>query len=493
MKWTFAAGVSAPPRPQPATPFVLGRFGPRNRLAWDGEACEVRRDARLVGWADCALVIDPTGWLLIDRRVAGAKRIEGLAALAVVGVADGVLCATTGHGRVEIPLADLEALVPGKHEVELVATYPLRDPSVRVAAKVLVADSTRALVPVRTTRGTYEVMLDSKALGLASGTELVLGDELWPGEFAYAEVAGQPRRPASQASIPRSFSITCSPVARSADPALGITATVAPIAADHAPLLAEITADPDDDIARAILIDLLADRGEPAAATFALLRAGKKVGAGKRKAALGPLAHYFEIEFHRGLPWAATLVRTPPDDAPSLAALLGDLRLGLLARVRCHNGPLALYRHLLASRALGGLRHVEAPGHEELAILSDTLPGQLVELTGVRLANGLALAMLGDTAFSAVRHIELVAPRALTAAQAVGYAAALPALPLRRLSVVPQGPTFPLVLARRLIPRMRELELASLELAGVTLSRAGARIDVVGEGPVADLARAAAS
>ncbi|MEO8552378.1 MAG: hypothetical protein ABI678_20515, partial [Kofleriaceae bacterium] len=355
MRWTFAAGVSAPQRPQPATPFVLGRFGPRNRLAWDGEACEVRRDARLVSWDHCALVIDPTGWLLIDRRRAGARRIAGLAALSVTGVGDGVLWAGLGAGHVEIPLVDLEALAPGQHEVEIVTTYPLRDPSVRVTAKVLVADSSRALVPVRTTRGTYELVLDRKELVLASGTELVLGDELWPGEFAYVEVTGQPRRPASQATVPQRFAITCSDVARAPDPALGIGATVAPVVADHAPLVAQITADPDDDVARGILIDLLADRGEPAAATFALLRAGKKVSTPKRKAALGPLAHFFEIEFHRGLPWEATLVRTPPDDAPSVAALVGDLRLGLLATLRCRNGPQALYRRLLASRAFVGL------------------------------------------------------------------------------------------------------------------------------------------
>jgi hypothetical protein len=130
---------------------------------------------------------------------------------------------------------------------------------------------------------------------------------------------------------------------------------------DH--LIREIAAHPEDDQNRGVLIDLLADLGEPCAALFAQARAGRPIAKAKRATAFGPLAACFQaIELVGGLPETAVLARGASPD--QLRAVLSDARIGLVRRLRLRNGSRAKYKQLLASRALVGLRAIDAPEPE---------------------------------------------------------------------------------------------------------------------------------
>lgn len=461
MRWTFAV-VDYTQRPKGAPiglPFSIEPFGAFRRLVWPRGAIQLDRGTRVAGWGRFALVGDFAGlWLLIDAERDDVLRfkIEPRYPLHELAVDGDTIAATSYAGVLRLPLTDLERLAPGKHEVFTALEFPQRRPEVRLAATVKSDKATMIVQP----EGIHtDLRLEPEKYHLEPGEPVVVGDELVRGAYGYIEVIGQPRRPIDHKWIADPIKIECKRERRR-DPAAGVRDVMAPLAPDQVSLLAQIAA--GDDLARGVLIDLLADRGDHAAETFALARAGAHVTNAKQRAALGPLAHFFEVELSGGLPAIATLIRHPPDDAESLAALFGDLRLGLISELRSGNSPPALYHRLLASPALVSLRRVEAPTPEALALLREHHAGKLTHLARVPFANQLAIAMLADKAFASVTHVELQSLRRNHAPMA--FVAALPALPGKHVRFVRHAQASDAELARLLRERLPELGFASLEV-----------------------------
>lgn len=488
MRWRFAVGVEDVGGEASSKAFSIAEFGAFLRLEWPRGACQLNRYALVAYWERFALILEQPVAMVVDadREEVMRFRITPARQFTRLEIAGADLRARTWGGVLIIPLADLEALEPGDHEVEVEQTFPLRRPEIRRVA--IVEQVEQGIAVVWPQGSTAPLRLEAERYALTPGAEIVVGDELAPNHFAYVEGIGQPRRSIATQLVPERLALSATR-AQPRDPAAGSRSTMPPLEDNQVALFAQIA--DDDDVARGVLIDLLADRGEPEAVTFALLHAGKPVPSTKRRTALGPLAHFFEVQFHRGLPAIATVVRHPPNDDQAITAMLGDLRLGLIVELRRANTPMPFYLRVLASPMLLALRRVDAPSHEALQILRERHAGQLTHLARVPLGNQIATAMLADAAFASVTHLELDAPRGNLEQAVATFVAAIPPLPGRHLRVPPQSYGLGLELARLLFGRFGELGLASLEVQGVTLARDGDRI--VGPsspGHIADLARA---
>ncbi|CAN5292346.1 hypothetical protein BH11MYX1_BH11MYX1_10540 [soil metagenome] len=251
---------------------------------------------------------------------------------------------------------------------------------------------------------------------------------------------------------------------------------------DH--LIREIAAHPEDDQNRAVLIDLLADLGEPCAALFAQARAEHSVTVRHRELAFGPLVHYFtSIEMDRGLPHTATLARTAPED---LTPILDDVRLGLLQRVRLGHGSVAVYRALLAANQLVGLRRIDAP---TAAVLSAALRGghRLTHLDELDLADPLVASVLTRRELDSVRHLSVRTERreveVLMRRFIHDYDGILERAPRHLTFVEPQQ--FSISLAHSVIGAFPLLAPQTVvTIGGITLRRAGDMIvaDVADDG-----------
>jgi hypothetical protein len=246
-----------------------------------------------------------------------------------------------------------------------------------------------------------------------------------------------------------------------------------------------------------VLLDALADAGEPCAATFALIRAGKRVTDEERDAALGPLVHFLtNIKLRDGLPASASLVNQPPDDAEATTAFLADLRLAMLDTVRLGNGPEPLYRAIVGAPNLVGLREVDGSTHKILEQLRDHRAGQLTHLYSVPYTNKLVMSFVAAPAFRSLRHLELVVHGNNLAKRAQHLLDELAAFARPDLHVTFTAyPRDSEMIARVVVPAFDALGLASFAIGGVTLERTargvGVRVADSAALVIANLARAA--
>ncbi|HET9988327.1 MAG TPA: hypothetical protein VFQ65_07400, partial [Kofleriaceae bacterium] len=364
----------------------------------------------------------------------------------------------------------------------------------RVPAKVVWVTGDEALVNIQEPR-VRQIRIDANAFGLEKGMQIAFVDELWPGTFSSLDVPGRARQ---TVQAPQALRIASARSVRRMprDPAAGAWESIARTGPSIA-LLEQLASSPDDELAREVLLDALGDAGEPCAATFALIRAGKRVSAEEREAALGPLVHFLTgIKFHAGLPVSGTLVTHPPDDARATAAFLGDLRLAMMETVRIGKGPERLYRDLIGSPSLVGLRRADGSSHWLLQELRDRRAGQLTHLYGVPYTNKLAVAFLPAPAFASVRHIELVVRGSNVAKRVRDLLDELGELAAHERHIVFVSPrqNDARIVAQIVIPAFAELGLASFTIGGVTLARTdmGTRVQTEDHAvqPIVDLARA---
>jgi hypothetical protein len=433
------------------------------------------RSPHLGFWGSHAVSVEPRTVVVVAAAAEAPIRLEledlVLAPRRVVAL-DGTLHIASTFGTMEIALADLERLTSGVIAITIETLYPLRNAKARVAGVVSAITGDVALVNV----GRSQLELDAHDYGLERGMEVALADELWPGSFAAIDVPQRPRQVVIEPLAP--YTIAAKVSAGRAEPTLAAT-TLRPLARraelDH--LIREIAAHPEDDQNRAVLIDLLADLGEPCAALFARARAGNSITVRKRGVAFGPLVHYFKpIELVRGLPHTATLSRTAPDD--ELATLLGDIRLGLLSRVRLGRGSLAIYKTLVAARELVGLRRIDAPNAS--VVLAAVKGGhRLTHLDELDLSDPLMANVLGQRELDSVRHFALHADRrdvAVLVRRLVHDFHDLLARAPRHLTFI-EPQQFSIALAHSVIAAFPALAPGTVvTIGGITLHRAGEQL-----------------
>ncbi|HET9990662.1 MAG TPA: hypothetical protein VFQ65_19165, partial [Kofleriaceae bacterium] len=328
-----------------------------------------------------------------------------------LAASDGRLWIAGGDGRVwELALAELEALLAAKqgpHAVQLRYAYPLRDRAATLACVFLWrVQNGRTMIEVGDGKGgvhEHKLLIDLPAWPLAKYSPLVLADRLAPDVWQRAEVPGYPALalvdPDRVEPLAAKLRIVCAehpegvarPVVARADAAARAKVET---------LIAAIAAEPDDDGHREVLVDLLQELADPAAETFAALRAGTEVSAAKRKLALGPLAPFLvEIEYRRGLPWRATLSRSAPRDEASLAAALADYRLGLLAALRIGLGSERVYTPLVGAPRATALRDVDITHTRTISALVAAGRDQLVRLGRLDFTKPRTIGQLAVPAF----------------------------------------------------------------------------------------------
>ena len=383
LKWTFAYGRGTHSGP--------AAFGKRP-AAWGSYSVDVEARALTIGHHSGTTV-------RLD--------FDDLALVGAVDVREGSLWIANQHGAMIIPLAELESVYlkhtvgvspPASVEIHVTTSYPLREPNARVVGKVawLLADD--ALVNV----GRTQLRLDHRQYGLEKGMEVAFVDQLAPGTWAALDVPGRPRQILIEMLAP--YTVTAKVVKKKLREVVAPAEMVA--RSDEITRLLREISEHDSDHDRAVLIDLLADRGEPCAEVFAQLSAGETLTHAKRRVALGPLNAFLKpVDFAHGLPHAAVLRKDA--DRTELASLLEDARLGMLETFRLGNGGVELYVKIIAKGELISLRQADAPSFTVLRALKEAGHTRLTHLYDVRFSEPVAVAMLADPAFASVRDLEL--------------------------------------------------------------------------------------
>jgi hypothetical protein len=440
VNWTFASHAG------------VGTAAVGKRLAeWEGYWVEVEARALTIGHDDGDMV-----------RLA----FDDLALVGAVDTREGSLWIANPHGAMIIPLADLEAVYlepPASVEVHVTTTYPLREPNERVPGKVVWLLDTDALVNV----GRTQLRLDHRQYGLDKGMEVAFVDALAPGKWAALDVPGRPRQVLIEPLAP--YTVTAKVVKRKPRAPVAESGLVA--RSDELTRLVREIAEHDSDHDRAVLIDLLADRGEPCAAVFAQLRAGEALTPAKRRVALGPLAAFLKpVEFVHGLPHSAVLRKDA--DRDKLAALFADARLGMLETFRLGKGGVELYTQIIANGELISLRQADAPSFTVLRALKEAGHTQLTHLYDVRFSEPVAVALLADPAFASVRELELRIEHRFAdqlmrrlIADDHGVLARAP----RHLTFVERN-KYPIALSKIVFARFPYLTNASVTIGGVTVA-----------------------
>lgn len=391
--------------------------------------------------------------------------LDDLALVGAVDARDGSLWIASSHGAMIIPLAELEAVYarpPTSVEVHVTTTYPLRQPNERVAGRVAWLLAEDALVNV----GRTQLRLDHRQYGLENGMEVAFVDALAPGKWAALDVPGRARQVLIEPLAP--YTVTAKVVRRKLRVPMTDRGPVA--RSDELTRLVREIAEHDSDHDRAVLIDLLADRGEPCAAVFAQLRAGEPLTPAKRRIALGPLGAFLKpVEFLHGLPRSAVLRRDA--DRDQLAALFADARLGLLETFRLGKGGVELYTQIIAKGELVSLRQADAPSFTVLRALKDAGHTQLTHLYDMRFSEPIAVALLGEPAFASVRELELRIEHRFAEqlmrrliADDHGVLARAP----RHLTFVERN-KYPIALSAIVFARFPQLTNASVTIGGVTV------------------------
>jgi len=378
----------------PLGPFTRERIAKKERLAWEHGSVTYSIYSSVAVWRDrFAAFVDDQGITVVDAEGERVARVTLGTKLHwrtfEIAATDERLWICGGDGRIwEIPLAALEAVATAKqglYPIELRYAYPLREREARIGCVYLWrVQNGRTMVEIGDgKKGVHEPkLLIDLPWQLEKYTPLVLADRLGPDLWQRVEVPGHETRtvidPDRVTTLAAKLRITraehpegaARPVVARAD--AGARAKIDT-------LIAAIAAEPDDDGHREVLVDLLQELEDPAAATFAALRAGTDVSAAKKKLALGPLAPFLvDVEYRRGLPIRATLSRSAPRDEASIAAAIGDYRLGLLTTLRIGLGTERVYTPLVA--AASALRDADIPHPKTIAALVAAGRSQLVRL-----------------------------------------------------------------------------------------------------------------
>jgi hypothetical protein len=471
--WKLAAFGTAPVNDGRPDGFEEKQFGKGMRLVWEHGACAIV--GAIAYWKRFAVMVTGRTLTVVaadrpDVVEIGTEHVRDASGASTHG---GVLSVRRPAGILTIPLADLEHLVrdaPAEIAITVATSYPLRDRSARVPAKVVWLSNADALVNIQETP-VRQIRLDAKLYGLEKGMEIAFVDQLGPGAYVSLDVPGRPRQTLFEPPSPQLGTAWCRRTVLR-DPATGAWDSI-PRTDRSVALVAQLAASPDDDSARDILLDALADAGEPCAATFALLRAGKRVSNEERDAALGPLVHFLtDIKLRGGLPASASVVNQPPDDEAAIAAFLADLRLAMLDTLRLKRGPEPLYCKIIGSPNLVGLRRADGSSHPILEALRDRRAGQLTHLYGVSYTNKLAMSLVSDPAFASVRYLELVCRGNNVARRAKDLLDELAALAEHERHITFDAyPRDAEIIAKLVVPAFRELGLASFAIAGLTIER----------------------
>ena len=387
-------------------PFAWAPQGKRHRVAWASGAVVVGASSPPVVWENLFAVSLEEAGLTVVR--ADSNRV---ARLTFKGFVPGWY---PGHNELEpkllrvhgphftyvLPLVELEALLEGKSRdvaLTIQTEWSRCRPDARLACVVLwKLSSTQTLVEVGDGRGgNHRPKLTIElAKVFAKHTPIVLVDELTPGVFQRAEIAGEVVEllppPESVQTVTLKLKHTVADHPDGTDrPAI---TRAEPAARNRlAALLDAIRDEPDVVANREVLIDLLQELEDPAAQAFAALRAGNALAPAKKKAALGPLAPFIlEYEALGGLPIAATLSRSArlADVTEDACA---DWRLGLLRTLRIG----------LANRRINTLV-ITAPAATQL---------RDVDVTHATTADALIAADRRE--LTRIGHIDLTKPRLL--------------------------------------------------------------------------------
>ncbi len=469
MKWTNAVYGRLPEQAaRPASPHFS--IDSSRRLAWSAGSYRLR-EPHLAYWGTYAVLVEHQCLVVVEAASPAPLRLaieELVFAPRRVWIEGAVLHVHNGFGTLQIQLADLERLEVGETEIAIEPVYPARRET-RQAARV--ASIKDGLATIQLGKG--RLVLAAAEYGLEVGMDVALVDELAPFTFAAIDVPNRPRQVVFETLPPYTVPATIT-VLKAETIAIALKPLAKRAELDH--LIREIAAHPEDDQNRDVLIDLLSDLGEPCAALFAQARAGHSVTVRKREVAFGPLVHYFKtIELDRGLPHTATLSRTAPDD---LTALLGDVRLGLISRLRVGAGSLAIYKALLAARELVALRRIDAPN---ASVVTAALKGghRLTHLDELDLSDPLMAGVLVQRELDTVRHFELRTDRreveVLMRRFIHDYDGILVRAPRHLTFVEPQQ--FSISLAHSVIAAFPQLAPQTIvTIGGITLRRDGGEI-----------------
>ena len=496
MNWKLAAYGTVPVNDGRPDGFEEKKFGQGVRLVWEHGACAIV--GAIAYWKRFAVMVTGRTLTVVaadrpDVVEIGTDHIGGARGARSHG---DQLCVLVRDGILAIPFADLEVLArdaPAERSITVETWYPLRNKAARVPAKVVWLASDNALINIQESP-VRQIQLDARTYGLEKGMDLAFVDQLGPGSYMWIDVPGRPRQGLSDPPSPQTSTAWCRRI-QPRDPAAGAWDSI-PRTARSVALIEQLAASPDDESARDILIDALADAGEPCAATFALLRAGKRVSNEERDAALGPLVHFLtDIELRGGLPASASLLNQPPDEPAAIAAFVMDLRLAMLETLRLKRGPEPLYCKIIGSPNLVGLRRADGSSHAILEELRDRRGGQLSHLYNVSYTNKLAMSLVSDPAFASVRHLELVCRGNNVARRAVNLLDELAALTEHERHITFDAyPRDAEIVAKLVVPAFRELGLASFKITGLTLERTatGVKANIADSTPlvIANLARA---
>jgi hypothetical protein len=471
--WKLAAYGPVPTNDGRPDGFETQQFGQGVRLVWEHGACAIV--GAIAYWKRFAVMVTGRTLTMVDADrpdavEIGTEHVTGARGARTHG---DQLCVLVRDGILAIPFADLELIArdaPAERSITVETWYPLRDKAARVPAKVVWLQSDKALINIQESP-VRQIQLDARTYGLATGMDLAFVDQLGPASYLWIDVPGQPRQSLYDPPSPQTGTASSRRI-QPRDPAAGAWDSI-PRTARSVALIEQLAANPDDESARDILIDALADAGEPCAATFALLRAGKRVSTEERDAALGPLVHFLtDIELRSGLPASASLLNQPPDEAAAIAAFVMDLRLAMLHTLRLKRGPEPLYCKIIGSPNLVGLRRADGSSHPILEELRDRRAGQLTHLYGVSYTNKLAMSLVSDPAFASVRYLELVCRGNNVARRAVNLLDELAALTEHERHITFDAyPRDAEIIAKLVVPAFRELGLASFKISGLTVER----------------------
>jgi len=480
MEWKLAAHGTTPVNDGYPNGFEEKVFGKAGRLVWDHGASAIV--GPIAYWKHYAVMVAGGALTVMEavrpdvveitvEHVAGARSIGTRASELWLELADGILT---------IPLADLEKLAreaPAETPITVATWHPHRNAFARVPAKVVWVTGNVALVNIQDPRP-RQLRLDAERYGLKKGMDVAFVDQLWPGAYGSIDVPGKPRQtvqPPQPLRVANARTVRVTP----RDPAAGAWDSIPRTGASIA-LVEQLAASPTDEHAREVLLDALADAGEPCAATFALLRGRKHVSAEDRAAALGPLVHFLtNIKFRDGLPASGTLIHQPPEDPGARAAFLADLRLAMLDTVRIGKGPESFYRQTVAAPNLVGLRQADGTTHQVLKDLRDHRAGQLTHLFNVPYTNKLAMSLVATPAFASLHFLELVCRGNNVARRVDDLLDELAGLSAKNLHIAFDAyPRDAQIIANVAIPAFLQLGLAGLAISGVTLERTDKNVDV---------------
>jgi len=480
VEWKLAAHGDVPRNDGHPDGFEEKTFGKVGRLVWFHGACAIA--GPIAYWKRSAVMVTGGALTVVeaDRADVAVITVEHVAGARSIGTHANELWIEVAEGILAIPLTDLEKLArdaPAETSITMSTWHPHRNAFARVPAKVAWVMGNEALVNIHETRG-RQIRLDAGKFGLVKGMEIAFVDQLWPGAYTSIDVPGKPRQTVQPVQPLRVASARTERMAPR-DPAAGAWDSIPRTGASIA-LVEQLAANPGDDHAREVLLDALADAGEPCATTFALLRAGKHVAAADRDAALGPLIHFLtNIKFREGLPASGSVVHQPPEDPSAVNAFLADLRLAMLDTVRIGKGPERLYRQIVSAPNLAGLRQADGTNHHVLKDLREHRAGQLTHLYKVPYTNTLAMSLVAAPAFASLQFLELVCHGNNVVRRAHDLLDELASLSAKNLHISFDAyPRDAQIVANLVIPAFRQLGLAGFGISGVILERTSSGVDV---------------